>query len=96
MEGQGLHILGMILYSLDVMNQAYKLSLSLPEPDRRGLVYMQLHMLQPSLWVRIYSFLSIRDEKTSFKMLKEKKLTMFLVLKKKQSVTVTEGNPILV
>ena len=31
-----------------------------------------------------------------FKMLKEKKLTMFPVLKKKLSVRVTEGNPILV
>ena len=31
-----------------------------------------------------------------FKLLKEKKLTMFQVLKKKQSVRVTEGNPILV
>ena len=31
-----------------------------------------------------------------FKLLKEKKLTMFPVLKKKQSVRVTEGNPILV
>ena len=32
MEGRGLFILGMILYSLGVMNQAYKLRLSLPEP----------------------------------------------------------------
>ena len=31
-----------------------------------------------------------------FKMLKEKKLTMFPVLQKKRSVTVTEGNPIAV
>ena len=45
----------------------------------------------------LYSLLSIRDEEMHlFKMLKEKKLTMFPVLQKKLSVRVTEGNPILV
>ena len=43
---------------------------------------------------RYSSLLSMRRH--LFKMLKEKKLTMFPVLKKKRSVRVTEGNPILV
>ena len=58
------------------------------------------HTLQPSLWVRIPTgtlvFSQSEMRRHLFKMLKEKKLTMFPVLKKKLSVRVTEGNPILV
>ena len=61
------------------------------------VVYMQLHMQQPSPCMGqdpgTLVFYQSEMRRHLYKMLKEKKLTMFPVLKKKRSVRVTEAIP---